>query len=118
MSKYFIGAAIALAFMMGMYTCKTFHTCKECPPAFVPLEGGRIVDSDTVTHQTRDSAKTPRPEPERITLPTLAEGQAPAPFYKPVPVYMPADTGAIIEQYNALYEDYVTLKEYDNDYYF
>lgn len=113
MSKYFVIAALVLSWLMGMLTCNTFRKEKECPPCIEPLEGGRIVDSDTTIRVKKDSAKSHKVEPVRITLPTMATGRAPAVIFKPMPVYMPADTGAIIAQYKALYEDCGTLKEYD-----
>jgi hypothetical protein len=106
--------AILLGFVMGLFTCKTCTRTPECPPCIDPLEGGEIRDT-TVTIK-KDSARTHKVEPARITLPTLAEGARPSVIYKPVPIYMPADTAAIIAQYKSLYEEYTTLKEYDNTY--
>jgi hypothetical protein len=108
--------AILLGFVMGLFTCKTCGREKDCPPCIEPLDGGQIVSSDTTTTIKRDSAKSGKVEPVRIVLPTLAAGHPPTVIYKPMPVYMPADTAAVIAQYKGLYEDYTTLKEYDNTY--
>lgn len=108
--------AILLGFVMGLFTCKTCGSEKECPPCIEPLEGGKIVSSDTAIQVKKDSAKSGKVAPVRIVLPTLAAGMAPTVIYKPMPVYMPADTAAIIAQYKGLYEEFTTLKEYDNTY--